>query len=61
LAKRKLSEAGVSANQREVLTDHRVRELVDSIKPLLSMSNTAEAKQILAAFFANSIEDMKSR
>ena len=61
LAKRKLSEAGVSADQREVLTDHRVRELVDSIKPLLNTSNTAEARQILAAFFASSIEDMKSR
>ena len=61
LAKRKLSEAGVSAHQREVLTEHRVRQLVDSIKPLLSTANTAEARQILAAFFARSIEDMKSR
>ena len=61
LAKRKLSEAGVSANHREVLTEHRVRQLIDSIKPLLSTANTAEARQILAAFFARSIEDMKSR
>ena len=61
LAKRKLSEAGVSAHQREVLTEHRVRQLVDSIKPLLSTTNTAEARQLLSAFFASSIEDMKNK
>ena len=59
LAKRKLSEAGVSGQQREVLTEQRVRRLIDSIKPFLSTANTKEVRQILEAFFASSIKNTK--